>query len=342
MKSILAVTVNYRGPQDTLTCLHSLARERETVPGLTAIVIDNDSQDDSVSTIQRGIDENGWGDWAQIHGHNRNDGFGAGNNFALRTALTNFPVPDFFLLTNPDTEFQAGALQTMLQFQSEENGADIIGPSTENNDGVVGPTAFRFPGILNGFSAGINLGIVSKLFGRWELAPPPPAISAKTDWLSGGCMLIRRDVFQDIGVFDETFFLYFEETDLCKRAARNGWSSWYVPEARIIHRAGSSTGFASEGRATIPTPVCWFASREYYLLKHHGPIYKTLCDLAFLAGRTIWNLRSFLRLSRGHHGDPPHHMRDFFFWNVLHRRAAPHSGGEGSSSPTRGVRTQAD
>lgn len=317
-EKVHVVIVNYRTPDMVLQCLHSLAMEREQVPGLKVSVVDNDSGDGSVTKLQVGITDLNAEKWAEVLDHGRNPGFGAGNNLALRDALAAEDVADYFLILNPDTEIRPGAIATLCAYAADHPEAAILGPRTESTPGTADHTAFRFPGFLNGISDGLRFGPVDRLLARWVTAPPPRDVAHRSDWVSGGCMFVRKDVLQTCGIFDEHFFLYFEETDLCHRALRHGFQTWYLPEAVIMHWAGASTGIATAGRPPKRMPGWWFASRRHYLRNFHNPLYLLACDLAFLATRSLWQLRAWI--TRIEATDPPHFLWDFTRYNLFGRR----------------------
>jgi hypothetical protein len=168
---------------------------------------------------------------------------------------------------------------------------------------------FRFPGVASEFDNGLRLGIVSRLLRRWAVAPPLVDEAHEIDWLSGACMLIRRDVFERVGPFDEDYFLYYEELDFSRRAHALGVRSWYVPASRVVHLVGQSTGVTVRDRRPARTPPYWFASRSRYFRKHHGRLYKFVTDVGFVLGKSIWHC---LRVVRGRADDgPPCFLRDF-------------------------------
>ncbi len=138
------------------------------------------------------------------------------------------------------------------------------------------------------------------------------------DWVSGACMIVRHEVFRTIGLLDEGYFLYFEELDFCLRARRQGWPCWYVPQSRVMHIAGQSSGLtAREGRPPR-TPEYWFASRRRYFLKHFGLGGATLADLCFGFGFALWRVRR--ALSRRPDKDPPRHLADFWQNSVVRKK----------------------
>jgi GT2 family glycosyltransferase len=123
-------------------------------------------------------------------------------------------------------------------------------------------------------------------------------------------MLIRRETVQRIGLFDETFFLYFEETDLCRRARQAGYKVYYVRDAHVSHIGSVSTGMKQIDK---PMPLYWFEARKHYFRKHHGSGYALLADVAWLAGRGLRGLRRLVE--RRPDERRPHITRDFIKFN---------------------------
>jgi GT2 family glycosyltransferase len=314
---ILAVSVNFRTGPLAVNLLTSLSAERETVPELEAVLVDNDSGDGSLACIEAGIRERGFGGWVRLVAAPRNGGFAFGNNLATRHALASDAPPDYVLYVNPDVEVQPGALGALLAFLEAHPRVGIVGPATEIGRGSLRGTAFRFPGIVNSFDEGLHLGLVSRLCRRWQLQPAPRAEPHRTDWVSGGCMLVRRAVFDDVGLMDEGYFLYYEELDFTLAASRKGWETWYVPAARVVHFAGASTGLTGGHELARRIPRFWFESRRRYFVKNRGPVVACLADLAWLAGNSLWNVRRFL--TRAPRKEPPHFFGDFLRFNFLGR-----------------------
>lgn len=314
---VLVVTVNYRTPELAIRCLGSLVGERSSVAHLEAVVVDNASGDGSADRIRAAIDARGWGAWARLVENPRNAGFGAGNNLAIREALASPTPPDSVLLLNPDAALDPGALGALVRFLDAHPRAGMVGPRTEVGRGNHLGTAFRFPGVLSSLDEGLHFGPVTRLLARWQLAPPPRPEAHVADWLSGGCVLIRRRLLEEVGLFDEGFFLYFEEVDLAWRSARAGWESWYVPEASILHDAGASTGASAGRELARRMPPYWFASRRRYFLKNRGRLVCFLADLAWAGGNALWIVRRWL--SRAPRKEPLGFWQDFVRFNLLGR-----------------------
>lgn len=315
---MLVSIVNFRTPELTLRCLASLERERALVPELRAVVVDNASGDGSLQQIQEGIEQGGYADWAQVIANPENSGYGSGNNLALSAELQRDTPADFFLILNPDTEILPGGIAKQIQFMQDHPEASLTGPRTESTPGLADPTAFRFPRYLNALSDGFRLGFLDRWCAKHRTAPPPREEAHQAEWVSGGCLLMRREVLETIGLFDEDFFLYFEEVDLCHRAADAGFRTWYVPEAVIMHFAGSSTGIVSGEGGAQRMPGWWFDSRRRYLRKYHGFLYVLACDAIFFKGRAFWQLRAWIKGKQA--VDPPHFLWDFFRFNLLGQR----------------------
>jgi hypothetical protein len=314
---ILAVTVNYRTADLALRCLSSLEGERQQCPGLEAVVVDNASGDGSLERLGQAVAARGWGSWVRVVANPRNSGFGAGNNLVLRAALAEAVPPDWFLLINPDAALDPGALAALLRFMASHPRAGMAGPRTAVRRGEFGVTAFRFPGILNSLDEGLHFGPLTRLLSAWQLAPPSRPEAHRTDWLSGGCVLIRRALLEEVGLFDEGYFLYFEEVDLSLRAHRVGWESWYVPAATALHEAGAATGASAGREVTRRMPRYWFESRRRYYLKNRGRVACLLADLAWAGGNALWNLRR--ALTGAPRREPLGFWRDFVGFNLLGR-----------------------
>lgn len=308
--SVHIVIVNYRSARLVLACLSSLESERGTFPGCQVVVVDNCSSDDSIETLRTAIEANGWSAWVTLLASPLNGGYAYGNNLAFRQALQTTPPPAFLWLLNPDTIVRPGALPALVAFMRANPRAGIGGSSIEEEDGVLWPYAFRFPSIWNELDTGLRLGLVSKLLANRISRRIMPDHPTRVDWLPGASMIIRREVFETIGLMDEGYFLYFEETDFCLQAQRAGWECWYVPQSRIMHIAGGSTGVTTRTTTPKRRPKYWFDSRRRYFTKNHGRCYAIATDLVWMCAFMLWRLRRLLQ--RRPDTDPPRMLVDFF------------------------------
>ena len=313
------VIVNYNTPTLVTDCLRSLAPEAEEL-GLRVVVVDNASPDGSVEQLRGAVAGNGWGEWVEVIAAERNGGFAAGNNLALRRLLAAESAPDCVLLLNPDTVVRPGAVRNLAEFLDRNPRVGLTGSRLENPDGTPQRSAFRFPRVLGEFEDGIRLGLVSRLLSGFVVAPPPRDAEHEAEWLSGASLIVRREVFEQIGLLDEGYFLYYEEVEFCRRARAAGWECWYVPQSRVVHLVGQATGMDAPGPKTRRVPAYWLAARRRYLVKHHGRLTAWLASLAWVIGRASWRVRRRVQAKPDH--DPPRLVEDFVRYNLLTRHPA--------------------
>jgi N-acetylglucosaminyl-diphospho-decaprenol L-rhamnosyltransferase len=304
--SVLVVIVNYRVAALTLQCLRSLIPERKQVPDLRVTVVENDSGDEAA--LRKGLADPVFEGWTELLVAERNGGFAYGNNCAIRRMLSEPRPADYVLLLNPDTEVRLGAVETLRAFMESHPDAGIAGASLENGDGSEWPIAFRFPTALAELDMGMRFGPVTKLLKKHVVAQQMGPVAQPIDWVPGAAMIVRREVFEDIGLMDERYFLYYEEADFCLVANRAGWSCWYVPEARVMHNAGQSTGVTVQNQRPPRLPDYWFESRRRYFMKNHGVLYAVITDVAYLVGLAFDRARTRIQMREDKR--PPHVFRD--------------------------------
>jgi cellulose synthase/poly-beta-1,6-N-acetylglucosamine synthase-like glycosyltransferase len=286
-------------------------------------VVDNASGDGP--ELVDAIRSHGWGDWVTLDVAERNGGFASGNNVAIRPALASANPPRFVLLLNSDTEVRPDALRSLLEFMEAHPDVGIAGSGIENPDGSDWPIAFRFITTGSQLLSGMRLGLMDRLLqGSVAARRMSQERPAPVDWVSGASMIIRGEVFDTIGLLDEGYFLYFEDVDFCLRARRAGWTCWYVPQSRVMHIGGQSSGLVGvsgnsggvNSAVKVPrVPTYWFDSRRRYFLKNFGLARTMAADLAFGLGYASWRLRR--RLKRTPDIDPPHMLADFWRHSVL-------------------------
>jgi hypothetical protein len=315
LSQVLVVIVNYRTPTLTIDCLRSLDSEIKSLPGTKAIIVDNDSGERSAQQIESAIKTQGWSEWASVLAAEHNGGYAFGNNLAIRPAIASSHPPDYLFLLNPDTIVRPGALKTLVDFLEKHPQVGIAGSRLEDIDGTPQQSAFRFHTILSEFDLGLRLGIVSQVLAKWVIAPPVSEVACETDWVAGASMIIRRQVFESVGLMDEDYFMYYEEVDFCLQAKKAGWSCWYVPESRVVHLVGQSSGVTNPKTPAKRRPQYWFDSRRRYFLKNHGRLYATLADAFWLFGFTLWRGRNLIQKKPTN--DPPHLLKDFFRNSLL-------------------------
>ncbi|MFI4860293.1 MAG: glycosyltransferase family 2 protein [Phycisphaerales bacterium JB063] len=314
------VIVNYCTGELVCDCLDSLVGEADRLPGMRVTITDNASGDDSIGRIAEHINTRGYAGWATTMPLDENGGFAYGNNAAIRAALGCETPPEAVLLLNPDTVVRPGAVEQLWSFLQAHPDVGIAGSRLEHPDASVQTSAFRFPGFAGEVEEAVRFGPATRLLSRWVVAPTPPSQAQPCDWVSGASMMVRRAVFDEVGLLDDGFFMYYEELDFIRRAADRGWPCWYVPESRVVHLVGQASGVTDLKKPQKRRPAYWFEARSRYFRRHHGVVGKLCIDLGWVAGRVFFKLMNALR--RKPTNDPPKLVHDYIRHNLLPGRTA--------------------
>lgn len=306
MVQLLTIILNFRTPQMTLEATEAALRSLEGVEGALTIV-DNNSGDGSFKQILTEVQARGWDKGPQqvrVLQSGHNGGFGAGNNFGIRAGLPGGGRPDYVYLLNSDAFPAPEAAKALLDHLQSHPNTGFAGSFIHGPEGEAHHTAFRFPTIAGEFAQAARLGPITRMLHHAVIAPPLPKSSQQVDWLAGASLMMRQSVLDQIGLFDEKFFLYYEETELCWRAAKAGWPTDYVVESRVMHIGSVSTGLKKWRRI----PSFWLDSRLYYFTKTKGALYAALTTAGYVLGGGIWRLRALLQ--RRDFIDPPYFIKD--------------------------------
>jgi len=312
MSKLAVVIVNYRTPKLVIDCLESMIPEVDALK-CPVYVVEGGSGDDSAAVIGKAIEEKGWSSWAKLMPLAENKGFAYGNNAAIRPLLASPDPPEYILLLNPDTVVRPRGVQLLLEFMEANPKVGIAGSRLEFPDAKAQCSAFRFPGIASEFEEGVRLGPITKMLRKYQIAPPVEDQPHRCGWVAGASMLVRRAVFDKIGLMDDVYFLYFEETDFCLRSERAGFECWYVPQSHVVHLVGQSTGVTVAKPKRRPT--YWFESRSRYFIKNYGRVYKFFADVCWTIGFMTWRMRRVIQ--RKDDPDPPYLLRDFMRHNFV-------------------------
>lgn len=288
---VAIVIVNYRTADLTAACLGSIARQLGELPGLRVVVADNASGDGSAERLEQAIERWRWGAWASVLPLERNGGFAYGNNAAIRALLAGPGAFDYIMLLNPDTVCAPGAIRSLVEFMESHPRAGIAGSRLENAEGRVECSAHNAPSPLGELESTAGIGPISRALRRHAVSPPARGEAHECGWVSGASLMVRTQVFEQVGLLDEGFFLYFEEVDFCLRARREGWQVWFVPGSRVTHFEGAATGIGGGRRR----PGYWYDSRRRFFVKHFGVAGLVLADALWALGRLLFLLHSTLR-----------------------------------------------
>ncbi|MBA84253.1 MAG: glycosyl transferase [Rhodobacteraceae bacterium] len=301
---LLTVILNWRTPDMTLRAVKAALTAMEGIAG-EIVVVDNDSGDGSFEKMQNHTQAHGWDQNNRVRilqsGHN--GGFGAGNNVGMRAGLSDGTQPDFVYILNSDAFPAPDAIRRLIDALDKDEQLWCAGSYIHGEDGAPHQTLFRFPSVASEFEGAIRFGPVSRLLRRHIIALPVPQTNAQADWMAGASVLMRWNALREIGLFDETFFLYFEETDLFLRAHRKGYRSVYVRDSQVMHIGSVSTGMKEWARV----PDYWFDSRLHYFAKNHGAAYAVAATCVHLLGGGLYWLRR--QLDRKPTGMAPHFLR---------------------------------
>jgi GT2 family glycosyltransferase len=231
------VIVNYNVRNFLEQALHSVQRAALRISA-EVFVVDNNSVDGSVPMVRETFPD------VELIANVSNVGFGAANNMAIERSKGRY-----VLILNPDTIVQEDTFQRMVSFMDRHPEAGAVGCQILNPDGTFAPESRRsFPTPQVGFYRISGLGRLfpkSPRFGRYNMTFLPRDQVAEVDALSGSCMMLRAEAVVPsrggVGLFDEDFFMYGEDLDLCYRIQKAGWKIFYTPDTQIIHYKGEST-----------------------------------------------------------------------------------------------------
>lgn len=314
---LIVSIVHWRTPELVIETLRSIEAELDTVPNCDVYVVDNASGDGSPDKIAAAIEENGWDGFATLIRSDRNAGFAAGNNVVIRKALAAAQPYDYVLLLNPDTIVRPDAFRVLMDFMEANPQVGIAGGRSEDPDATPQMCAFSFPSALSEFAYYLNFGLFNRVFRAGVSGKQVHDDDVQVDWVSGAHMMVRPKVFEDIGLMDEGYFLYYEETDFTWRAREAGWLCWHVPESRIVHLVGQSSGISTRKTEVRRRPPFWFESRRRYFVLNYGTAYATLVDIVTLSGYALRKLRGFVLRKPDSH--PPKFAADLLRHGVLRR-----------------------
>jgi GT2 family glycosyltransferase len=250
--SVVIVNWNTRGL--LAQCLQSIEAEIAS-ERFEVIVVDNASSDDSCEMVRRDFPR------VRLIANSENRGFAAANNQGIAIAQGRY-----ILLLNSDTIVLDSAIEKTIAFADRHHDAAVVGCRVLNADRSLQLSCFMFPSVLNFFLHSTYLYRLfprNRLFGREQMTWWDRDDEREVDVVTGCYMLVRRAAIGEVGVMDERFFMYAEETDWCLRFAAKGWKNRFTPEAEIIHLGGGSAPKLSANRARVTN-----RSFVRYMFKH--------------------------------------------------------------------------
>ncbi len=255
MKDLSIIIVNYNVKEFLQNLLYSIEKAKQNL-SLEIFVVDNASDDGSVDVIREKFP------YVNLIANKVNIGFGAANNLALSKSTAKY-----FLLINPDTIVKEDTLVKMIDFFRKNEDVGIAGCKVLNPDGTLQlPCRRSFPGPWTSFTKVTGLSTLfpkSKLFARYNLTYLDENKTYEVDAISGSFMMMSSDTYKKTGGFDEQFFMYGEDIDLCYRCQKAGFKVYYVHDTEIFHYKGESTK-----RSSIDETKVFYQAMHLFVRKH--------------------------------------------------------------------------
>ena len=280
--SVAVVIVNFRTPELTRACLASLKGEKALLPKLKVIVVDGGSADGSAAALAATIAKRDYRNWVRFLPLDLNGGFAWANNQAILTLARETSPPEFVHLLNPDTQVTANAVVHLAEELRAHPHCGAAGSQLLTESGEPAASAFRFPSAAGEFLGAVQSDRVRRLLGIVPTVVRSKA-SCEADWVTGASVMFRAEALRETGLFDDGFFLYYEEVELMRRLRDRGWTVRHVPQSQVVHVEAAATGIT----AARAMPNYWYDSRRRYFALTSGRSALMRANLGWLAGRTI-------------------------------------------------------
>jgi hypothetical protein len=274
---VTAVILNTNRRQDTLACLQSL--KNSDYPNLKLLVLDNASSDGSVEAIRERFP------LVSLFELPQNRGYAGNNNIGIKLAVER--GSDWIFIINEDTVFEPETVSRLIQAAQSDPSVGIVGPMVYHHDE---------PGVIQSAGGILDRNWRSTHRGQNEADRGQYSRNEKVDWISGCALLVRSEVVRSIGVLDERFFYYWEETEWCLRARLHGWKILFVPGAKITHK-----GVQRDYRPGSNVTYYWTRNWLLTLAKHHAPFHAWMSACVWILRNLItWTLKPGWQSKEGH------------------------------------------
>ena len=255
---VAVVVVNYNAGDHLLRCLESV-RSGAGSASVDCVVVDNASTDGSAARAEAEHP------WIRLVENRSNRGFARAANEGIRATTA-----PYVLLMNPDAEIRAGTLESFAKVAADRPRAGAIGALVRNPDGSLQPSARKVPSLVEGLGHSLLHPFAPD--NRWSraytMADWDRASEREVEWVSGSCVLLRRRALREVGLFDEGYFMYVEDVDLCTRLRLAGWQVLFSPELEVSHVIGVSSGAGR--RMAVRMAFEHSRSISRYFGKFHG------------------------------------------------------------------------
>ncbi|QDU34540.1 Rhamnosyltransferase WbbL [Poriferisphaera corsica] len=288
---LLIVIVNYRATDLTLNCLKSISTQIDDVSGVRVAICENGTSETDACRINQFIEENRWNSWCWLKAVMPNRGFSGGNNVILQDALKWDKPPENFLLLNADTILRVDAIRELMAAVESNPKAGIVSPRLEWPDETPQISCFNFINPLSEFIDAAHTGFITRILKSYDVPVEISDSPTEPEWTTFACALIKCSVFQEIGLLDPGYFLYFDDPDFCRRARQHGWSVLNWPAARVIHLRGQSNPVKTLTKELKKRPSYFYASRARYFAKFYSVPGLWLTNILWSIGRILSLIR---------------------------------------------------
>jgi len=220
------IVVNWNAKELLKGCLRSIQKNMVQIDG-EVLVVDNGSGDGSPEVVKREFS------WVRLLRNKENVGFARANNQAIRVSEGRY-----ILLLNPDAVLRRGALDKMIKYIRAHPEAGIVAPKLLNADSSLQLSCQSFPSLRTEFFHSTLLEELfpkNRIIGNYRMTNWDHNSIREVDWVSGACMMVRRETIDEVGLLDESIFMYAEDIDWCYRIKNAGWKICYLPQAKVIH-----------------------------------------------------------------------------------------------------------
>lgn len=277
---VTVAIVNWNTREELRECLSSALRHYRDF-NFEIVVVDNASADGSAEMVRREFPG------VNLIENRENKGFAVANNQIMREANGRY-----VLLLNSDTVTVDNSVKLLIDYADQHPQAGIVGGRLLNRDGSFQASYARFPSLWTEFllTTGLGRRFIQPSYPSYGEARDP----CRADWVGGAFLLARREAIHEVGMLDEAFFMYSEETDWCYRMQKKGWEVHHLPPAKVIHLLGASSAKSEE-----PLLRRLVLSRVKFYTKHNNRLmslfYRTFLASAHLVKAAFWQARSLLR-----------------------------------------------
>lgn len=281
MLTLAIVIINYKTPVLVKAVLESLKTEID-VNSMQVIVVDNDSQDDSLNSLGIWVQENHAANWVKLIDAGHNTGFSGGNNIGIRSVKAKN-----YLLLNSDTIVRQGAISLLLEAAERDSAVGMVSPRLEWEDTTPQESCFRFHSPFSELIKSSSTSVITNIFSKYVVPQPVTSEPAFYQWTSFACVLIKAEVFEQTGMMDDEFFMYFEDVEFSYRAVHAGWKVLNIPQARVVHLRGGSSPLKSQAKLRKRLPRYFYESRTRYFYLLYG-------RSGLLAANLLWSLGAII------------------------------------------------